>query len=166
MVPERSCLVWLPEPGGGYGAPPELAWRYSRLSSANVSCSVLISRSTSSGGISTQVVVTGSPADVLAVCLRPMSVLPPTIRVRTLVNWSRGAGVMVPWWHEKARLGRAYLLTRFRLTRLCYHENGYCKPHCALENHKSYSGCHANQYPKKCNWICGNTQCRCCQHNN
>ena len=116
MVPERSCLVWLPEPGGGYGAPPELAWRYSRPSSASVSCSVLISRSTSSGGISTQVVVTGRPADVLAVCLRPMSVLPPTMRVRTLVNWRMGAVVMAPWWHEKARSGRACFSVYFSIS--------------------------------------------------
>lgn len=78
---------------------------YSRPSSASVSCSVLMSRSTSSGGISTQVVETGRPADVLAVCLSPMSVRPPSTRV----NWSRGAGVMAPSWHEKARSGRALI---------------------------------------------------------
>lgn len=67
---------------------------YSRPSSVSVSCSILINCPTSSGGISTHVVVTGRPADVLAVCLRPMSVLPCSTRVRTLVNWSRGAGVI------------------------------------------------------------------------
>lgn len=80
---------------------------YSRPSSASVSCSVFMRRSTSSGGISTQVVETGRPADVLAVCLSPMSVLPASTRVRTLVNWSKGAGVMSPSLHEKARTGRA-----------------------------------------------------------
>ena len=73
-------------------SPSARSWRgadargYLRPSSANVSCSVLISRSTSSGGISIQVVDTGRPADVLAVCLRPMSVFPSTTLVRTLVN--------------------------------------------------------------------------------
>ncbi|KZK31524.1 hypothetical protein A4F85_01955 [Delftia sp. GW456-R20] len=59
---------------------------YSRPNSASVSCSVLISRSTSSGGISTQVVAISSPEAVLAVCLRPMSVFPLKTRVRTSVN--------------------------------------------------------------------------------
>ena len=59
---------------------------YSSPSSASVSCSVLIKRFTSSGGISIQTVETGRPEVALAVCLSPMSGFPFTMLVRTLVN--------------------------------------------------------------------------------
>lgn len=69
-------------------------------SSASVSCSVFISRATSSGAISTHAVVTGISPDALALCRRPISGFPPTRRARTSVYWCRSALGMRAWCHE------------------------------------------------------------------